>query len=173
MNRLLLLWGLSLAAACGSPGGNSTDAGFDAGAPMPSMLTASGALTGTISAPKPTVGYDATATEGSFFLRKTTAGLPFKADINISFGAAPSPATFNSSSPGFKCDVTVTSGTAAMDTWVARHNSVAGANRGSCSITFTSATMGAGGYDVSGTLAITADNSGGAATGMVMLSGSF
>ena len=173
MKRLLIAWGLSLAVGCGSPSGNSTDGGSDAGAPMPSMLTASGALTGTISAPKPTVGYDASANDASFFLKKTVSGLPFKADIAISFAAAPSATTFDSASPNFRCDVTVTSGTAAADTWVARFNSPAGANKGTCSLTFTSAAMGTGGYDVAGTVSITADNQGGASTGMVMLSGTF
>jgi hypothetical protein len=69
--------------------------------------------------------------------------------------------------------VTVTSGTAAADTWVALFNSTAGANKGTCSLTLTSATAGATGYEVAGSLSITADNSGGASTGMVMLTGSF
>ena len=172
MKRLLAAWALSLAAACGSPPSNGMDAGVDAGAPMPSMLAASGALTGTISAPKPTVGFDATSSDGTFLLKKTAAG-DFKADIVIGFRQAPAATTYTTTTAGFSCNVTVTSGTAAADTWVARHNTVGGGNRGSCSLTFNSAAMGAAGYDVTGTLSVTAEASGGASSGMVMLMGTF
>ena len=165
-------WTLSLLAACGSPMSNGMDAGIDAGQPMPSMLTASGALTGTISAPKPTVGFDAAAGDGTFLMQKTADG-PFKADLVIGFRQAPAAMTYSSSSMGFSCNVTVTSGTAAANTWVTRFNTVGGADRGSCSLTFTSATMGANGYDVSGTLSVTAEASGGASSGMVTLMGTF
>lgn len=173
MKRALFFFGLSLLAACGSPVSPGADAGVDAGVPMPSMFTAAGSLTGTITAPKPTVGYDAAGDEGSFLLKKSVAGLPFKADVTIEFTGAPAAMTYTSTSPGFSCNVLVTSGTAAADTWVALYNSPAGANKGSCSLTFTSATTSASGYTVAGTLSITADNSGGAATGMVTLTGSF
>lgn len=173
MKRLQFVWALSLAAACGSPVSNGVDAGVDAGAPMPSMLTASGALTGTISAPKPTVGFDATASDGTFLLKKTADGAAFKADVVIGFQQAPAATTYTTTTTGFSCNVTVTSGTAAADTWVARHNTVGGGNRGSCSLTFNSAMMSAGGYDVTGTLSVTAEASGGASSGTVMLMGTF
>jgi hypothetical protein len=141
---------------------------------MPSMVTASGSLTGMISAPKPTVGYDPTMDQSNFYLKKTSGtGLPFKVDLSIGFNGAPAAMTYTSASPGFTCNVTVTSGTAAADTWTALFNSTAGANKGSCSLTLSSAMTGAAGYDVAGTFSITADTSGGASTGMVMLSGSF
>jgi hypothetical protein len=151
------------------------DAGSDSGTPMPSTLSASGALSGMISAPKPLVGYDATGNAGSFTLNKTSgAGLPFKAEITLGFTGMPSASTtYTSSSPGFTCNVRVTSGAAAADTWVALYNQPPQANKGACSLTLSSAAVGAAGYDVTGTLTLTADNSGGASTGMVNLSGSF
>ena len=85
----------------------------------------------------------------------------------------PSVTTYTSASAGFKCNATVTSGTAANDTWVARFASSAGANKGTCSLTFSNVTMGGAGYAVEGTLSITADTEGGASSGMVMLSGTF
>lgn len=173
MKRLLFAWALSLAAACGSPMSNGMDAGIDSGTPMPSMLMATGALTGTISAPKPTVGYDATSSDGTFLLKKTSEGLPFKADIVIGFRQAPGAMTYTTMSPGFSCNVTVTLGSTPADTWVARHNTVGGGNRGTCSLTFSSAAMGAGGYDVAGTVSVTAEASGGASSGTVMLMGTF
>jgi hypothetical protein len=149
------------------------DAGVDAGTPMPTMVTATGALTGTISAPKPTVGYDATSTAGNFFLMKSSSGLPFKVSLSIDFNGVPSTTTYASGSGGFKCNATVTSGTAAADTWLALFNSTMGANTGMCSLTFSNVTMGGSGYSVSGTFNITATAMGGASSGMVTLMGTF
>ena len=174
MNRRAVVLSLSLLAGCGSPAGNGMDAGVDSGTPLPSMLTTSGALTGMISAAKPTVGYDAQMDQSSFSLtRSVRVGLAFGADVNIGFTGAPAAMTYTSTSPGFTCNVTVTSGATTADTWTALFNSTAGANRGTCSLTLSSAMTSATGYDVAGTLSITADNASGAATGMVTLTGTF
>lgn len=151
----------------------TVDAGVDSGVPMPSMLTASGMLTGTVSAQKPIAGYDAQGNTGSFLLSTMTAMQPFKVDINVEFTGAPAALTYTSASPGFTCNTTITSGTAAADTWVALFNSTAGANKGTCSLTFSSVMMSGAGYQVAGTLDITAQAQGGASSGMVTLTGTF
>jgi hypothetical protein len=146
------------------------DAGTpDSGTPMPTMLTASGSLTGTISAPAPTVGYDATGDVSSFYVTQMAAGA-FKAEVTIAFKGRPMAQTYSSSTTGFTCDVTVTSGTAATDTWVASATKA----MSSCTLTIAGMpTVGSQGYVVHGALTITAQNNGGAATGAVMLAGSF
>src|SRR5437870_673387 len=140
-NAMPLCLSLAGFSAC-SPPAMDRDAGTDSGVPMPSMITASGVLTGTLSAPKPTVGYDAVGNAGNFLLKNTASGLPFKADIAVDYGGMPSMVTYTSASMGFRCNVTVTSGTAAADTWAARANSLAGSDKGSCSLSFSNVTMG-------------------------------
>ncbi len=175
MRHRAIVTGLCLLAGCGTGGGNApTDAGVDSGTPMPTMLTATGQLTGMIAAPKPSAGYDATTDTSSFNLKKTAgAGLAFKVDINIGFNAAPAPGTYTSSSPGFTCNATVTSGAMTDNTWIALFNSQAGGNTGTCSLTLTSATTSAAGYDVAGNLTITGTAQGGSASGMVTVMGTF
>jgi hypothetical protein len=173
MRRTLLHTLFPLLAACSAPPMELMDAGVDSGTPMPSMITATGQLTGTISAPKPTVGYDATSLAGDFVLKKTAGTLPFKLDIAIDFNGMPAASTYMSGSAGFKCDATVTSGTTAADTWVALFNSTVGADKGSCSLTFSSVTMGGSGYSVAGSFSITAAAMGGASSGTVTLMGTF
>jgi len=174
MSHRALVTGLCLLAGCGSGPGNSMDAGTDSGVPMPTMLTATGALTGMITAPKPTAGTDAVTNTSFFNLRKTSGtGLAFKIDVTIDFGGAPTAQTYDSSSAGFRCNATVTDGMTAANTWIALFNSMAGGDTGTCSLTLTSATMSASGYDVAGTLSITGTASGGGAGGMVTVMGTF
>jgi hypothetical protein len=162
---------LCLSSACGSQM-TPVDAGVDSGVALPTMLTASDMLSGTVAAPKPTVGYDAAGSTGSFSVRQTAAGA-FKADINVGFSGQPAVTTYTSTSGGFSCNALITSGTAAADTWTALFNQPPQMNRGSCSLTFSSVELGAGGYSVHGTLQITALSAGGASSGMVTVSGTF
>lgn len=174
MSHRALLTGLCLLAGCGSGGGGTTDAGSDAGVSMPSMLSATGSLTGMISAPKPTAGYESVANTSFFNLKKTAGtGLPFKVDINLGFNGAPMAQAYTSSSAGFTCNATITSGTTAADTWVALYNTPAGGNTGTCTLTLTSAATSAAGYDVAGNVTITAMANGGGASGMVTVMGTF
>lgn len=166
--------GLCLLAGCGSRGGGPPDAGSDAGIPMPSMLSATGGLTGMISAPKPTAGHESTANTSFFNLKKTAGtGLAFKVDINIGFNGAPMQQTYTNASGGFTCNATITSGTTADDTWVALYDTPAGMNTGTCSLTLTSAATSPAGYDVAGNVTITATANGGGASGTVTVMGTF
>jgi hypothetical protein len=136
-------------------------------------LTANGALDGGITVPAPIVGYDATGSTSTFTLPAQSSG-PFLADINMTFGGAPMSMAYDKTSTGFTCDVTITSGTSSSDTWTALANKPAkGADKGTCSLSLASETVGSQGYIVHGTLAITAPNQGGAATGVVNLTGTF
>jgi hypothetical protein len=135
---------------------------------MPTMLTASGTLTGTLSAPAPTVGYDATNDVSTFHLEQTGSG-PFKVTIDMGFKGRPMAMTYMNSTTGFTCEVTVTSGTAATDTWNATTTAPVA---GSCSLTITGMpTVGSQGYIVHGSLSITAAADQGGASGNVMLAG--
>jgi hypothetical protein len=147
------------------------DAGTpDSGTPMPTMLTASGSLTGTISAPAPVVGYDATGNVSSFYIAQMADG-PFKAEVTMGFMGRPTAMTYSNTTTGFTCDVTLTSGTAATDTWVASTTAPA---QGTCSLTVTGMpTVGSQGYIVHGSITLSTVSHGGAASGMVMLAGTF
>ncbi|MBL8955186.1 MAG: hypothetical protein JNK82_30695 [Myxococcaceae bacterium] len=154
----------------------NVDAGVDAGVMLPTRLTATGSLSGMISAPKPQAGHDAITNTSSFNLKSMNMGLGqlvFKVDINIGYDGLPMSATYSSTSAGFTCNAVITSGTAADDTWVALFNSPAGANKGTCSLTLTRAMSTTSGYDVSGTVTITGAAEGGAAGGMVTVTGTF
>ena len=173
MNRCAM-WGLFLLSACGSPMMGPPDSGnpMDSGVPMNTMLTTTLMLTGTIAAPEPTSGYDSNNDVGSFILRQQAMGA-FKVDINMGFTGRPTAMTYTSPGGGFSCNVTITSGTAAADTWVALFNQPPQMDKGTCSLTLTSATVGATGYVVDGSLSVTGRAQGGASAGMVQLSGTF
>jgi hypothetical protein len=177
MKRSAIAWCLCLLAGCGSPATMMTlDSGMpDSGQPqMPSMVTASGQLTGTIAAPAALVGYEATMDDGHFVLTKTSGmGLKFTFDMNVDFGGMPGVKTYTSASPGFSCNVTVADGTTPANTWIALFNQPPQMNKGTCSLTFTSVSMSGSGYTTAGNFSITADNSGGASTGMVTVMGTF
>lgn len=171
MNRVTLGLCLCLFAGCGSAMSTEKDAGVDAGQLLPSTISASDQLTGNISAPKPTVGFDATGMTSTFSMRQTGAGA-FKADVVFDFGGAPTVQTYTSASPGFKCNVVITSGTASADTWVALYGQGAQPNKGTCSLTFSSVEM-SGGYVVHGQFAVITDAQGGASAGNVNVAGTF
>src|SRR4051812_5234596 len=140
MTRAAMTWGLFLCVGCGSPMMMTImDSGtpMDSGVPMNTMVTASGMLTGTISAVAPTVGYESGGDVGSFSLRQQATG-PFKIDINVVFGGRPMATTYSGASLGFQCYTTVSSGTAAGDTWTAIINFPSQNNSGSCSVTLSS-----------------------------------
>jgi hypothetical protein len=145
----------------------------DSGTPMPSMVMASGSLTGTISAPVPIVGYDG-AQSSSFTLTKTSgSGLKFTIDLSIAFDGMPMMMSYTSTSAGFGCTATIADGTTPADTWVALFNQPMQMNKGTCTLTFSKVTMGGSGYSTNGNFLITAENSGGAATGTVSIMGTF
>jgi hypothetical protein len=136
-------------------------------------LTVNGALDGGVTVPAPIVGYDATGGTSTFTMPMQSSGA-FLADINLAFSGAPMSMAYDKTSAGFTCDVTITDGMSTMNTWVALANKPAkGADKGTCSLSLSSETVGSQGYQVHGTLAITAPNQGGAATGVVNLTGTF
>jgi hypothetical protein len=145
----------------------------DSGMQPTATLTANGSLDGGITVPAPIVGYDATGGTSTFTMPMQSSG-PFLADINMSFGGAPMSMVYDKTSTGFTCDVTISDGTMPMNTWTALANKPAkGADKGTCSLSLSSETVGSQGYIVHGTLAITAPNGEGASTGVVNLTGSF
>jgi hypothetical protein len=145
----------------------------DSGTPATATLTATGALDGGVTVPAPIVGYDATGGTSTFTMPMQSSG-PFLADINMAFGGAPMSMAYDKTSTGFTCDVTVTSGTSSGDTWTALINKPAkGADKGTCSLSLSSETVGPQGYVVHGTLAITAPFAQGQSTGTVNLTGTF
>lgn len=141
----------------------------DSGTSMPTMLSATGALVGSISAPKPIIGYD---TASSFVLKKTTGTLAFTVDINIGFAGMPMNGSFAAGTDGFTCDATIASGTTSADTWVTKQN-LGGTPAGSCELTLAGVTLGSSGYTATGNLKVTAQAMGGASSGTVTVMGTF
>ena len=176
MDRRTIAWSLCLLAGCGSGGDNTPpDSGsppMDSGMPTPATFTLMGALDGGVTAPAPVVGFS-----GSSSTFNTSQGAAQgNPGVDVAFSWNGSPAantTYTSTSAGFGCDVTITSGSAASDTWVARYAVPMQSNTGMCSITVSSETLGSQGYEVHGNLSVTATAMGGASAGTVTLNGTF
>src|SRR5262245_50929722 len=144
--RLLCVLVLTTFAACGGGSGKSPDGstdgtgGGDAGdCEADSSLTASGAFSGTRTAPAAAASHG-TANDTGAVLVSAQFGTPFLSSWSFTFTGAPGPTTYTDSTPGLGCAATVADSANPTDTWIASKGVQGTPDQGTCALTLTSVT---------------------------------
>jgi hypothetical protein len=136
-------------AACGSSGGSGVDSGGAAGSDgaastdaddcsADSMITVSGALTGTRSAPA-AASHWSVPNDNGVVLVDAQFGPSFLSGWSFTFNGKPTVGTsYTEATPGLSCVVTAADPATPTNVWIARKGVSGSPDQGTCSLSITS-----------------------------------